>query len=396
MVKSRFLKKFLAGVTAAAVTLSCNAFGMLGQSGSIVAKAESTEYVIFENISNSGSVTKNPYGNDYIIENALSGSSIPSALSNNMGNFSSLVFNVDITVNSLSGSNVGLIIFAMDNSYIWHNKPIDGSATTGNYSLSMDITSLSSLNQIGVRFATNDSGASVSYTINSAKVVGESGSSSGGSSSGGSSGNSGSKLSDTINVSKISEFNYAKLLQESLYFYDANMCGPDVDSNSAFTWRSACHTADQNTSVTIDGTTYSVDVSGGFHDAGDHAKFGLPQGYAASTLALSYYEFKDAFNALGQTEHLKLILDHFCDYFKRCTVYNTSGDVAGFVYQVGEKNSDHNYWGAPENQSGSRQVFVASGSNPATDEVSVAVAALALNYVNFGNEEYLSLAKDLF
>jgi len=27
-----------------------------------------------------------------------------------------------------------------------------------------------------------------------------------------------------------------------------------------------------------------VDVSGGFHDAGDHVKFGLPQAYAASTV----------------------------------------------------------------------------------------------------------------
>ena len=62
--------------------------------------------------------------------------------------------------------------------------------------------------------------------------------------------------------------NYAKLLQYSLYFYDANMCG-DV-SGCAFSWRGNCHTSD--------------DVVGGFHDAGDHVMFGLPQGYAASTL----------------------------------------------------------------------------------------------------------------
>jgi len=36
-----------------------------------------------------------------------------------------------------------------------------------------------------------------------------------------------------------------------------------------------------------------VDVSGGFHDAGDHVKFGLPQAYAASTVGWGYYEFKD-------------------------------------------------------------------------------------------------------
>ncbi|MBR4200689.1 MAG: glycoside hydrolase family 9 protein, partial [Oscillospiraceae bacterium] len=60
--------------------------------------------------------------------------------------------------------------------------------------------------------------------------------------------------------------NYAKLLQYSLYFYDANMCG-QVGSKSAFEWRGNCHTDDA--------------VPGGFHDAGDHAMFGLPQGYTA-------------------------------------------------------------------------------------------------------------------
>ena len=64
--------------------------------------------------------------------------------------------------------------------------------------------------------------------------------------------------------------NYAKLLQYSMYFYDGNMCGDDVDSASAFDWRGDCHTGDE--------------VVGGFHDAGDHVKFGLPAGYTASTL----------------------------------------------------------------------------------------------------------------
>nr|MCR5623957.1 glycoside hydrolase family 9 protein [Lachnospiraceae bacterium] len=143
-------------------------------------------------------------------------------------------------------------------------------------------------------------------------------------------------------------------------------------------------------------TTYNVDVSGGFHDAGDHVKFGLPQGYAASTLALSYYEFGEAFEATGQSGHLQTIMDYFCDYFQRCTVYNDDGEVVAFCYQVGEGGADHGYWGAPENQTGSRPVYFATSSNPATDEVSVAIAALALHYVNFGNEEYLKVAEDLF
>lgn len=59
-----------------------------------------------------------------------------------------------------------------------------------------------------------------------------------------------------------------------------------------------------------------MDVSGGYHDAGDHAKFALPQAYTASVLGMSYYQFKDAFTELGQTEHIQRILDHFAEYLE--------------------------------------------------------------------------------
>lgn len=198
------------------------------------------------------------------------------------------------------------------------------------------------------------------------------------------------------------EYNYAKLLQESLYFYDANMCGY-LENDCALSWRGNCHTYDQNGQVTIDGVTYTVDASGGFHDAGDHVKFGLPQGYAASMLGMSYYEFPSAFTETKQDEHLKTITNYFCDYFKRCTIYGQGSDaVVGFVYQVGEGNSDHDVWSAPETQTLARPLYVATSANPATDEISVAAAALAINYMNFGAggearyAQDLKVAKDLF
>lgn len=212
---------------------------------------------------------------------------------------------------------------------------------------------------------------------------------------GGSGGSGGTSSGDTTTNKDLDvEFNYAKALQESLYFYDANMCGY-LEDTCALSWRGNCHTYDENVTYTKNGKTYNVDASGGFHDAGDHVKFGLPQGYAASMLGMSYYQFKDAFDELGQKEHLKKITDYFCDYFKRCTVYE--GDqVIAFCYQVGDGNTDHGVWTAPEGQTISRPAFFADAGNPATDEVSVAIAALALNYINFGNNEDLKTAKDLF
>ncbi len=173
--------------------------------------------------------------------------------------------------------------------------------------------------------------------------------------------------------------NYAKLLQYSLYFYDANMCGTDVNSKCGMTWRSNCHTNDE--------------VPGGFHDAGDHAMFGLPQGYTASTLGWAYYEFPDAFQETGQADHLKVITDYFCDFFKRSTKLS-GGTVSNFLYQKGDGNADHSYWGPPEMQGGGRKMYWTS--NSASDIAAEYSAALAANYVNFGNKEDLTYAEALY
>ncbi|MCI7494354.1 MAG: glycoside hydrolase family 9 protein, partial [Ruminococcus sp.] len=174
--------------------------------------------------------------------------------------------------------------------------------------------------------------------------------------------------------------NYAKLLQYSMYFYDANMCGDEVASESAMDWRGNCHTDDA--------------VKGGFHDAGDHVKFGLPAGYSAATLGWSYYEFKDSYDSLGQTAHLQKLTDYFCDYFKDCTTL--SGDtVTNFIYQIGDGNADHAVWCAPEVQdASSRKVYQTSAG--ASDIAASYAAALAVNYLNFGNAEDLKYAKALY
>ena len=200
-----------------------------------------------------------------------------------------------------------------------------------------------------------------------------------------------SKLSDSTSAINTSiDYNFAKLLQESLYFYDANMCG-NLEGSCSVNWRKNCHLCDQT--VTYNGQT--VDVSGGFHDAGDHDKFGLPQAYAAVMLGISYYEYPEAFAKTGQTEHLKKITNYFCDYFERCTVLDSNKNAIAFCYQVGDGGS-HSVWVSPENENINRPAYFANGSNPATDQVSLAAAALTMNYLNFGDSSYLDCAKRLF
>ena len=51
--------------------------------------------------------------------------------------------------------------------------------------------------------------------------------------------------------------NYARLLQYSMYFYDANMCGTDVSENTQYTWRGDCHTYDATLSLDSTNTNLS-------------------------------------------------------------------------------------------------------------------------------------------
>ncbi|MBP5580838.1 MAG: glycoside hydrolase family 9 protein, partial [Ruminococcus sp.] len=186
-----------------------------------------------------------------------------------------------------------------------------------------------------------------------------------------------SAVSPSLTANAADNDNYAKLLQYSLYFYDANMCGNN--SECALQWRGNCHMNDV--------------VPGGFHDAGDHVMFGQPQGYAASTLGWSYYEFKDAYEATGQGAHLKVITDKFAKFFREATELN-GNSVSRVLIEKGEGNTDHNYWGAPETQGDrGRMLWTTGGAANVTAEYA---AALAANYVNFGNPDDLKYAKALY
>ena len=219
--------------------------------------------------------------------------------------------------------------------------------------------------------------------------------------------------------------NWAKLLQYSMYFYDANMCGTTNTKENLLPWRGNCHTADaavplQPMDEQENGTNLSesfikkykdildpdgdgkVDVSGGFHDAGDHVKFGLPEAYAASAVSWGYYEFRDSYEKTGQAAHAETICRHFCDYFMRCTFRDDSGDVIAFCYQVGDGDIDHKYWQSPEIDAMPRPAYFATTAIPTTDDVSESAAALAINYYNFKEtdpkyaEKCLDYAKALF
>ncbi|MDO5558880.1 MAG: glycoside hydrolase family 9 protein [Oscillospiraceae bacterium] len=209
------------------------------------------------------------------------------------------------------------------------------------------------------------------------------------------------------------EFNYAKELQYSMYMYDANMCGTEVTEKSQYTWRNDCHVYDAKLPLDSENTNMTdsfieknkdvldpdgdgcLDVSGGYHDAGDHVKFGMPEGYSGAAVGWGYYEFRDAYEATGQDEHAETILRYFNDYFMKCTYLDNSGKAIAFCYQVGDGEIDHAYWNAPEVDEMFRRGWFTTEDVVGTDVTSIAAASLALNYMNFKDTDPEYAAQNL-
>ncbi len=215
-------------------------------------------------------------------------------------------------------------------------------------------------------------------------------------------------------------FNYAEALQKSIYFYDAEKSGPGI-TDGRLVWRGDSEPTDSavplkpmaadktgtnmsqafidaNRAVLDPDGNGSLDLHGGFHDAGDHVKFGLPQSYAISTLGWGYNEFKSAFIASGQQAHMLEELKWGTDYLLRSTFRNSSGAVVAFAYQVGEGDVDHAYWGPPELQDPAifpRPAYLATSEKPAADQAAGASAALAIMYFNYQDIDAVYAAKCL-
>ena len=166
---------------------------------------------------------------------------------------------------------------------------------------------------------------------------------------------------DRTPVKAASDNDYYEALALSLYMFDANACGTDVDENP-LTWRGNCHTYDQ--------------YPGGYHDAGDHIKFNLTMGFAGSSLAMADYLNPGVFEKAGCKDHLIAILRRNADYLMSTT--QLSGDsVTEIAHVVADGNADHAIWSSPEVQDYPRQVYKLTAGNNNSAVCGEMAAALA-------------------
>jgi hypothetical protein len=85
-------------------------------------------------------------------------------------------------------------------------------------------------------------------------------------------------------------FNYGEALQKSLFFYEAQRAG-DLPATNRVNWR--------GDSAMQDGSDVGRDLTGGWYDAGDHVKFGLPMAATATMLAWSIVDYRSAYVSRG-------------------------------------------------------------------------------------------------
>ncbi|ONI85024.1 endoglucanase [Saccharothrix sp. ALI-22-I] len=164
-------------------------------------------------------------------------------------------------------------------------------------------------------------------------------------------------------------FNYGEALQKSIWFYDAQRSG-DLPADNRVNWR--------GDSALRDGSDVGLDLSGGFYDAGDHVKFGLPFASTVSMLAWGAVENRDAYESSGQLRYLMSNLKWGTDWIIKA---HPSPNV---VYgQVGSGNDDHKWWGAAEVMQMARPSYKVDTSCPGSDLAGEYAAAMASSSMVF-------------
>jgi endoglucanase len=164
-------------------------------------------------------------------------------------------------------------------------------------------------------------------------------------------------------------FNYGEALQKSLFFYEAQRSG-DLPTTNRVNWR--------GDSGMQDGSDVGRDLTGGWYDAGDHVKFGLPMASTATMLAWSIVDYRNAYVQTGQLNTALDQLKWATDYFIKA--HPSANELYG---QVGNGGTDHSWWGPAEVMQMARPSYRVTTSCPGSDIAGETAAAMAAASIAF-------------
>ena len=203
---------------------------------------------------------------------------------------------------------------------------------------------------------------------------------------------------------------YEKALAMSLLFYEANRSGDLDEAINRIPWRGDSGLNDGNDGIYFGDASASnlqaglrLDLTGGYHDAGDHVKFGLPLASTLSSLAWGGLAFSEGYAIAGQTDELLDTVRWGTDYLLKAHQMDSEGKTEYFVVQVGDGHADHALWSSPESQSIPRPALAITAEKPGSDVAAASAAALAASSMLFRDhgdvayaDELLSHAQSLF
>ncbi|XP_078431616.1 endoglucanase 19-like [Wolffia australiana] len=160
---------------------------------------------------------------------------------------------------------------------------------------------------------------------------------------------------------------YAGALTKSLLFLEAQRSGY-LPPDQRVHWRS--HSGLQ------DGKSSGVDLVGGYYDAGDNVKFGLPMAFTVTMSAWSIIEYGRQMAAVGELGHAMKAVRWGTDYLIK------AHPEPNVLYgEVGDGNTDHYCWQRPEDMTTPRNAYRVDVNNPGSDlagETAAAMAAAAI------------------
>uniref|UniRef100_A0A804UDH4 cellulase n=1 Tax=Zea mays TaxID=4577 RepID=A0A804UDH4_MAIZE len=162
---------------------------------------------------------------------------------------------------------------------------------------------------------------------------------------------------------------YGAALSKSLLYFEAQRSGR-LPHNQRVPWRGH--------SGLTDGLQQGVDLVGGYYDAGDHVKFGLPMAFTVTMLSWGAIDFADDVAAAGEWGHALEAIKWGTDYFVKA-------HTEPFVYwaEVGDGDTDHYCWQRPEDMTTSRQAYRIDKDSPGSDLAGETAAALAAASIVF-------------
>ncbi|WOK92634.1 endoglucanase 7 [Canna indica] len=173
----------------------------------------------------------------------------------------------------------------------------------------------------------------------------------------------------STSLAQAAALDYKEALSKSLLYFEAQRSGR-LPYDQRVSWRGH--------SGLTDGLEQGVDLVGGYYDAGDNVKFGLPMAFTITMLSWSVAEYGGDIAAAGELKHALEAIKWGTDYFIKA---HTQPNV--LWAQVGDGDTDHSCWQRPEDMTTSRQAYKIDEDHPGSEVAAETAAAMAAASVVF-------------